>query len=50
MSVEANGLADLEKDSVSLSGAFPARLLFASVTYTRVELIKLLCFERELID
>jgi len=46
MGVGANGLADLEKDSVSRSGAFPTRLLFASVKRARVELIELLCFAR----
>ncbi len=40
----------LKKDSVSRSGAFPRRLLFALVRHALVELIKLLCFEREVID
>ena len=49
MSVEAMALPILKRDSVSRFGASPTRLRFASVTHTRVELIKLLCFERELV-
>jgi hypothetical protein len=47
---EQMALPILRKDSVSLSAAFPTRLLLASVRHPGVELIKRLCFEREVID
>ena len=47
---EQMALPILRKDSVSRSAAFPTLLPLASVRHPCVELIKLLCFEREAID
>jgi hypothetical protein len=47
MSAGSNSFADLEERIVSLPVAFSARLLFVSVRHAQMELIKLLCLERE---